>query len=67
MTIVPVAGTTHDITLSSGSTKYGFMIAPGSFRSERVDDFALVLPQARTARHEKDIGTATARAVLLRV
>jgi hypothetical protein len=40
MTVVPVAGTTHDITLSSGATKYGFMIAPGSFRSERVDDFA---------------------------
>ena len=40
MPVVPVAGTTHDITLSSGSTKYGFMIAPGSFRSERVDDFA---------------------------
>ena len=40
MTVTPIAGSTHDITLSSGSTKYGFMIAPGSFRSERVDDFA---------------------------
>ena len=40
MAVTPIAGSTHDITLSSGSTKYGFMIAPGSFRSERVDDFA---------------------------
>lgn len=40
MAVTPIAGVTHDITLSSGSTKYGFMIAPGSFRSERVDDFA---------------------------
>ena len=40
MAIVPVAGTTHDITLASGATKYGFMIAPGSYRTERVDDFA---------------------------
>ena len=34
------AGVTHDITLASGSTKYGFMIQPGSYRSERIDDFA---------------------------
>ena len=40
MAIIPIAGVTHDITLASGATKYGFMIAPGSFRSERVDDFA---------------------------
>ncbi len=40
MTAIPIAGVTHDITLSSGTTKYGFMIAPGSYRSERVDDFA---------------------------
>ena len=40
MTITPIAGNTHDITLSSGTTKYGFMIAPGSYRSERIDDFA---------------------------
>lgn len=40
MTITPIAGTTHDITLSSQTTKYGFMIAPGSYRSERIDDFA---------------------------
>lgn len=40
MTIIPIAGTTHDITLASGTTKYGFMIAPGSYRTERVDDFA---------------------------
>ena len=37
---VASAGVTHDITLASGSTKYGFMIAPGSYRTERVDDFA---------------------------
>ena len=40
MAVTPIAGVTHDITLASGATKYGFMIAPGSFRSERVDDFA---------------------------
>ncbi len=37
---IAIAGVTHDITISSGATKYGFMIVPGSFRSERVDDFA---------------------------
>ena len=40
MTFTAIAGITHDITLASGATKYGFMIAPGSYRSERVDDFA---------------------------
>ncbi len=40
MAVTPIAGVTHDITLASGSSKYGFMIAPGTFRSERVDDFA---------------------------
>jgi len=40
MAVTPIAGSTHDITLASGATKYGFMIAPGSYRTERVDDFA---------------------------
>ena len=40
MAVTPIAGSTHDITLASGETKYGFMIAPGSYRTERVDDFA---------------------------
>lgn len=34
------AGTTHDVTFDHENTVVGFMIDPGSYRSERVDDFA---------------------------
>ena len=45
----PVAGTTHDITLENTANKLGFMIAPGSYRIERVDDFAPRIAQGTEA------------------
>lgn len=43
---MPTAGITHDITLQNAGTTHGFMIVPGSYRIERVDDFAPRIAQA---------------------
>ena len=40
MAVIPIAGRTHDITLSDGTSTYGFMIRQGADVQEKVNDFA---------------------------
>ena len=47
---MPSAGETHDITLKSGATTFGFMVAPGEYNTERVDDFAPRIATGTEAR-----------------
>jgi len=47
---MPTAGGSHDITLKSGATTFGFMVAPGEYNTERVDDFAPRIATGTEAR-----------------
>ena len=47
---MPTAGGTHDITLQQGNTTFGFMVSPGEYNSERVDDFAPRIATGTEAR-----------------
>ena len=64
---MPSAGETHDITLKAGATTFGFMVAPGEYNTERVDDFAPRIATGTEAEYGKASGTHGPRPALLKV